>query len=342
MSYITISKKKFYLNLEIISKMANGLENVALVLKDNAYGHGLRIIAKLASEYGIRHAVVRTFYEATEIETLFESVLVLSDIQKVKCNNSIHFTINSLEDIDKVYKGASVELKVDTGMNRNGITQSELGEALEKINLNSLLLKGLFTHHSSADLDDEKFNFQNDKFVAIKEKVLSFAKQNNWSRPRVHSSNSAALFRKGIDGEDIARVGIAAYGCLQMPEKLTHEHLKLKPILSLYSHKISTRTLKGGGCVGYNEAYTANCDEVVSTYDIGYADGFSRLQDNINYITPNGYRLLGRVSMDSISLSSEDDEVLLFDDAREYSKVCNTISYEVLVRLSANISRKVE
>jgi len=330
MGYITINRTNFFKNLEIIAKLTGGIERIAVVLKDNAYGHGLEIVAQIAHEFGVRHVVVRTVSEALQVEKLFETVLVLADTPKKLYSNSIYFTINSLDDIEKIFQGSSVELKVNTGMNRNGISMDELERALERIEKKGLLLKGVFTHHSSADEENDIFDEQNRKFSVIKKELSSRMGE----KVRFHSANSAALFRTRLaNDEAIARVGIAAYGGL--------EDVRLQPVLSLYTQKIASRTLKKGESVGYSAKYTANTDEIVSTYDIGYADGFARLSDGVEYTTPKGKRLLGRVSMDNISLSGDDERVLLYDDAREYAKACKTISYEVLVRLSKDIKREV-
>ena len=51
MAYITLNKQNFFHNLNICSQQAGDKSKIAIVLKDNAYGHGLVEIAKLASEY---------------------------------------------------------------------------------------------------------------------------------------------------------------------------------------------------------------------------------------------------------------------------------------------------
>ena len=128
MAYITINRNNFFNNLDIIAKQTKSVDKIALVLKDNAYGHGLLEMAELAKEYGIKKAVVRTNDEAKIIENFFEYILVLSDIPKQKSQN-IRYTINDLNSIDKFPKDTKVELKVDTGMHRNGIAVSEIGRA---------------------------------------------------------------------------------------------------------------------------------------------------------------------------------------------------------------------
>jgi alanine racemase len=135
----------------------------------------------------------------------------------------------------------------------------------------------------------------------------------------------------------MVRVGIALYGCLQMDDSLPQPDLK--PLLSLWGNKISTRILRSGERVGYNGLYEAACDEAVSTYDLGYANGLDRLASN-RYITPDGIRLLGRISMDSVCFAGDADELLIFDNANEYAKAVGTIGYEILACLDKDLKRE--
>ena len=152
-----------------------------------------------------------------------------------------------------------------------------------------------------------------------------------------HSCNSASLFRTNDFSEDMARVGIAAYGCL---DSNVVDTSKLKPVLSLTALKNSTRELKKGDRVGYGATYTINEETKVSNYDFGYADGFLRINSN-NYTTPQNIKQVGRISMDNSSFLSAEDEILVFDDASIIAKSSQTIAYEVLTSLKANIKRVV-
>ena len=100
--------------------------------------------------------------------------------------------------------------------------------------------------------------------------------------------------------------------------------------------------IKKGQCIGYGATYQAKEDMTVSTYDIGYGNGFLRLNEKHKYITPKGYKILGRVSMDSISLNSDDDQVCIFEDVRELAKIQDTISYEITTTLSSDIKRIIK
>ena len=79
----------------------------------------------------------------------------------------------------------------------------------------------------------------------------------------------------------------------------------------------------------------------VSTYDLGYGDGWSRGDSTQPYMTSEGLTVLGRVSMDSISLESEKEEVCVMNDAQAAAKQFGTISYEITTALSADIEKEV-
>lgn len=100
-----------------------------------------------------------------------------------------------------------------------------------------------------------------------------------------------------------------------------------------------TRTLKKGERVGYNGIYEACNDEVISTYDLGYANGLDRLASN-RYVTPEGVALRGRISMDNAAFASDQDELLIFDDANQYARIVGTIGYEILACLDKDLKRE--
>jgi len=329
MSYIELNQSAFFHNLDIIAQKTADKDKIALVLKDNAYGHGLLEVAHMAKEYGITKAVVRREEEAEQIKEYFDYILILSPRFPVSSAANFVYTINSLEEIAKFPSESRVELKVDTGMHRNGIGMDELDSAFEQIKQQGLRLEALFTHHRSADTMSAEWFWQKKRFEALKKKSPDL---------RFHSCNSAALFRESDFNEDMVRIGIAAYGCLQMDRGF--KETGLKPVLSLSAQKISSRVLKKGERVGYNATFEAKNDMVVSNYDVGYADGFSRLLSNV-YQTPEGDKLIGRVSMDNSSYISEKETLVIFDDANAIAACCDTIGYEVLTSLSPTLPRRI-
>ncbi|GIU00966.1 alanine racemase [Sulfurovum sp. TSL6] len=333
MAFIKINKQNFYHNLNQIALKTGSVEKIAIVLKDNAYGHGLELMGRLASEFGIRHAVVRKTAEAEVIRSLFETILVLGD--SIIKDEVYSFTINTLEDIKEAQKGAKVELKVDTGMHRNGIAFDELGEACTLIKAQGLELTGVMTHYRSADELSSELFWQQKQFERVKESV----KEAGFTHVRVHSHNTAAILRTKSFDEDLVRVGIGAYGYSELPHLF--DEVTLRPVMSLYAKKISTKILKDGERIGYGGDFIASHDMTVSTYDLGYGDGWSRGDSAQPYITSEGLPILGRVSMDSISLESDKEEVCVMSDAQAAAKQFGTISYEMTTALSAELRKEV-
>jgi len=335
MAYITLNKNNFFNNLDIIAKRTKAKDKIALVLKDNAYGHGLVEIARMANEYGIKKAVVKTINEAKKIESFFEYILVLAEIPK-EASKKIRYTINDINSIDEFAENSLVELKVDTGMHRNGISFSELYTAIKKIKKAGLELEAVFTHHRSSDELNSEWFWQNENFKKVKDKIKTLISHEHYKKLRFHSANSASLFRTNNFNEPMARVGISAYGYLECSFISTN----LRPVLSLYAHKISSRDLETGQCIGYGASFEMDKKATVSNYDFGYGDGFLRSCSN-NYFTPNKSKILGKISMDNSSFLSDEENLLIFDNAKVMALSANTIVYEVLTSLKQNINREI-
>lgn len=337
MAFITLDRKAFHHNLNMIARQLQSRDKIALVLKDNAYGHGLEQMANIASRYGVGRAVVRTVEEAEKIRSYFGYILVLAEAPAVVMPH-FNFVINAMEQIRQFPRGSRVELKVDTGMHRHGIPPHLLHHAFEMIDQNGLRLEGVLTHYRSADELGTEYFWQRQQFEAIKREAVVLAKTYGMGKLRFHAANSAALFRSKEGHEDMVRVGIAAYGCLSMPQGLPQPDLL--PVLSLWGEKIVQRRLNKGERVGYGGTFEAQRQLPASTYDLGYADGLLRTASN-RFSAPGGEKLLGRVSMDNCTFISDAERLMIFDDARTYAEAAGTISYEVLVGLRPYIKRKI-
>ena len=329
MAYVKICTKNLKHNLKLIIDKAKALDKVAIVLKDDAYGHSLDIVAPVVKSAGIKHVVVRNIKEATKVEKLFDTIMLLNPT-KVKLKPHMHQSINDLSQIEIIKEGSSVELKVDTGMHRNGVGLDSVDKAISMIQKKGLKLKGIFTHFKSADLLTSEFFWQQKEFEKIKKRYSHL-------NVRFHSFNSAALFRANSVSDDLVRVGIATYGYIDYESGLKTP--PLKPVMSLWANKISTRKLNRGQRIGYGGIYSAKKQEIVSTYDLGYADGLYRIDPQNPIILADKTPILGKISMDCFSAYGQKDPICVFDDASPLAKHFNTISYEILTSLKEGIQR---
>lgn len=334
MGYIKLHKQNLFHNLEYFSKICGSRDKVCIALKDNAYSHGITQVAQMAAEFGIKHVFVRTLEEANIAKEYgFETILVLYEITTEKDNTFVIGT-NSLEDIKKVPSGSKIELKLDTGMNRNGMVFNELAEAIRLIKDKELIVHGAFTHFCCSEEPNDIIFEQEEEFLRCVDEL----KKNIDYKFRIHCANSAGAFRVDMSKYDIARIGIGIYGYLDLKK----QEQELKPVLSLYATKISTKNIEKGDHVGYgSEAFVAPRKMTVSNYNIGYGDGLFRANSDKQRKIANGLEILGRISMDSFSVESTEEEVCVFDNVKHLASVHNTITYEILTSLKANIKRIV-
>jgi len=102
MAFIKINRQNFFHNLQQFSIKCGSKDKIAIVLKDNAYGHGLDIMAKLSAEFGLTYAVVRSYNEAKQIKKYFKQIIILGD--RAIVDNRCSFVLNSLDDIKLAQK----------------------------------------------------------------------------------------------------------------------------------------------------------------------------------------------------------------------------------------------
>lgn len=336
MAWIEISKSNLFHNLDYFSSLVGGKEKLSIGLKDNAYGHGIEKIARLCVDYGITNVFVKNDFEALLIESFgFESIIIMHGTGEVKYIGNKNVAVVSIEQLQKIENGSNIELKIDTGMHRNGILPNELDEAVLLIKNKSLNLIGVFTHLLSADENNERITAQENCFQYSVKKITESIK----SKFKVHCANTCGSHRVDVNKYDLFRIGLGIYGYIEIESF----QKKLKPIMSLIASRISTRTISANETIGYGGSGFVNLfDEfTVSCYDIGYGDGFFRLNENKTYILDDGRSILGRVSMDSLSLEGSDESVTLFNNVYRLAKVHNTITYEILTALNPTLKRVV-
>ncbi|WP_169777704.1 alanine racemase [Campylobacter mucosalis] len=335
MARIYLDKNAYINNLECIAKKVGDKERVILVLKDNAYGHGATLLAGVAKDIGFKFCAVKNEYEADELEPFFDKILILSHIPEGNESQRYIYATNCLKALRDIKDGTRVHLAVDTLMHRNGIQMSELDEAFEIIKAKNLVLEGAFTHHRGADELSAEYFVQDQNFKSIKSKILKIASELGFNKLDFHSRASAAFERAFDFDDELVRVGIAQLGYAQFDATLG-----LKPVLSLWAKKVSSRVLKAGQGVGYGGKFVADSDMNIATYDLGYGDGLLRYNGVGRLCLANNEPLLGRMSMDSFSSKDTGEWVCVFDDARVWAKFFNTIEYEILVKLSPFIKRE--
>jgi len=322
MATVYLHKQNLFDNLDKISKTN---PNILAVIKDNAYGHGIISFSKMLKEWGIKKVCVKNNDEAEIVKSFFEEIIIFFPHTGRSAKN-FSYCINSVKQLKK-NRHPYIHLKIDTGMHRNGILIDEIGEALEIIKNKEFELRGVFTHFCCADEISNDTFIQYEKFKKVKKQIEKYCNENNIKLPYFHIANSYAL-EKIPDTFDYVRPGIALYGGIE----------GYKPVMELRADVLSKRILKKGEGCGYNKMHMSDKDIEITTIDTGYGDGLPYFKNGCQL---KEARALGKISMDSMIVEGHfKKEVVVFDDVKEFAKNFDTITYDILVKISPRIKRK--
>ncbi len=375
---IEINLADFTHNIRVLrSHISSPGTRIMAVVKSNAYGHGVVEISKHAVKNGINSLGVALAEDAMTLRKVGIKVpiLILGEPPMEIVNDAIKYDftlcINSLEKAQaisgkcsKYGKRARVHIKVDTGMNRVGISFRDAVEVICNIvKLPNLDVEGLFTHFSCAGEKDQSYTkMQWDRF----QEVQSALEAKKMHFKIIHCANSAAFLRSKVFHCNMVRLGISLYGLSPFGsgsedwlEQDAQKILKdLRPILSLKSRVSFVKNVPAGQSISYGATYTTTKPSVIATIPIGYADGYTRLFSNKAGVLINGdiAPVVGNVTMDQIMIDVTDvtdngeivegTEVTLIGNAgnkkitADYlSGMIGTINYEILCMLKDKIPR---
>ena len=343
-------------NIKEIQKFAPD-KDIMAVVKANAYGHGVALVAPELFSLGITRFCVSNMGEAKELRAL----LPAADILIFGCAEEEWFedicALNLIQTVgDREFAGAlsewavrnnknvRVHIKIDTGMSRIGIeTRDELSEILS---LKGLTAEGIYTHFACSD----SLEADDIEFTEGQEKMLRDVAEIAGDIP-VYSQNSGGILYHPDFAGKIIRSGIITYGC--MPSTAEELPIKLTPILTLKSQVCQVKTIPAGRAVGYGRAFVTERETRVAVIPVGYADGYSRRLSHCGKVLINGQLcpVLGRVCMDQMMVDVTGADVKAGDTAVLYSDThpeltvdaiadkIGTLGYELLCAVGARVPR---
>lgn len=348
-----------------------------LPVKANGYGHGAYEIAKIAEECGVDYLGVANIVEA---EYLIKSgittdimILGLSPYQHIPAivKYGVTATAGSFSFLEKLSyeaklrgKTAKVHIKVDTGMGRIGVAADAAVSLMEQASdLSNIEIEGIFTHLSSADMNDELSREYTLRQFNVFIELLNKLEQAGLLPELRHISNSAGIvnFSKQTQHPlfNMIRPGIIVYGYPCEPyfknDSGTRLAQAIKIPLSLYTHITGIRHLPAGSFISYGRTYKLQRATHTAVLSIGYADGFNRWLSNKGEVLVNGSkcRVLGRICMDQTVVDIDDisdvkigQEVTVIGSdngnsitCRDIAREVGTITYEILTMLSKRVKR---
>lgn len=349
-------------NLNNIKKILKEDTKICAVLKANAYGHGSVEIAKFLEDKNIDYLAVSRIEEAIELRqnNIKIPILCLGFVPeehfKYAIKNNITLTVYSLEVAKKLNNicenlntHINIHIKIDTGMSRIGFeVKEESIESIVKIcDLKNLHIEGIYTHFAKADESDKHFTYrQIERFKFIVDAI----EKRNINIPIKHVSNSATLIDLPDLNFNMVRCGIILYGHYPSDEVLK-DKIQLKPAMTLKTRIAHIKELKENTGISYGLTYKTNKSEKIVTIPIGYADGFTRMQNNPRVSINNEiFDVVGRICMDQCMVRIDKDidikigdEVIIFGESditvNDIANDLGTINYEIICMVSRRVDR---
>ncbi len=359
-------------NLRELRALLSPKVELLAVVKANAYGHGLDLVAPLA-ERRADWLGVHGAEEARNLRRLgiTKPLLVMGFVPRSELaglDADTHLVVSSAEALEWVGEhrrrsGISlpVHLKVDIGTKRQGVAVERIPELCRLAAEQRLDLVGVAGHFANIE-DTIEHEFARVQLARFHRALEVVAAECGQLPPYIHTSCSAAVLLFRETDFSLVRVGISMYG--HWPSRETRLSLMLRegagkpalqPVLSWKATVGQIQDVEGGESVGYGRSWTARRPSQLAVIPVGYADGYSRVLGNRSRVLIRGSSapIVGRVCMNIMMADITDipgvvigDEAVLVGSqgtatvtADELAALGETISYELLARLSPAIPR---
>lgn len=367
-----ISKKHLLHNFEVyknhIAKEKNAPIKLAPVIKSNAYGHGISLIAHLLEKekkQDIAFFVVDSLFEAKLLQRsgIRSKILIIGfvlpkNICHTKAKN-ISFTITSLEQLEAIATTLThpqhFHIKIDTGMHRQGIMPSEISRTIELITQNkNIILEGICSHLADGENEDETLTQAQIKqwnaSVTIWKKHFASIKYTHLS------ATSGTHHAQKIDA-NVARLGIGLYG-IDQSQHANRKHIDVEPVLEMNTIITSIRDILPGDYVGYSRGFQAKHSMKIATIPVGYFEGLDRRLSNTGSVMIQNTKcpIIGNIGMNISSIDIThlphiqlgEPVIVISSNSLDHNSIeniattCHTIPYEILVKIPQHLRRKIK
>lgn len=333
-------------NIRALRAKIGNSPKVMAVVKADAYGHGSAEVAAALRDV-VDWFAVNDIEEGVELRKADVDLPVLvfgvpgADTAELYSAYSLTATVSDLSHFSLLPAGTEYHLNFDTGMGRLGFRMEALNEVQAAMEKHAeLICTGYYSHFATSD---------NPGSAKVNEQLLAFSEIRKAMPDHLpaHLSNTGGAFFYDNIAFDMLRSGIGLYGYPPGETALDH----LQPALQWRSFLTQVKSVKKGDTVSYGARWSAPEDGYVGVVPVGYSDGLSRaLSGKISFkINEATYPQIGTITMNycmvflgGTSIPVGEEVVLVGTPANtlmSWSKILNTIPYEVLTSISPWIPR---
>jgi len=342
-------------NVAALKNEVGGITTM-VVVKADGYGHGALPAARAALDGGADWLGVADLPEALALRAAGVTAPLLAWIHDAETDfaaavaHGIDLGVHSLEQLERAAAvGAIVQLKVDTGLSRNGCVESQWGAFFERAaalqTSGRLRVRGLWSHLANAGEAADLAQ------VAAFERAIAAASAAGLDPELVHLAASAGALRLPESRFSMVRFGIGAYGVTPDGDPVPF----LRPAMELAASVVSIKRVPAGSGVSYSHTHVTDRETTLALIPLGYADGIPRTASGAAplRIGDRRFRIAGRVAMDQFVVDVGDapvqvgDRAVLFGDpatgapdAEEFAAASGTIGYEIVTRIGPRVPRR--
>ena len=335
------------------------------VVKAGGYGHGAAPVARAALEGGAAWLGVADIGEALALRASGITAPVLAWLHDPTTDFApaidagIDIGVSTIEQLDAIATLDAdtpplVQLKVETGLSRNGLAPAVWDQAFERAALlekaGLLRVRGIFSHlsNTSSDADDAS--------LAAFRTALTLAADAGLDPDIRHLASTAAAIQRPDARFDLVRLGIGIYGLSPFAE-MGSADLGLVPAMTLRGRVAAVRRVPAGAGVSYDHTWRSTTETTLALVPLGYAEGIPRAASNLAEVWIAGARhpVRGRIAMDQLVVDVGDTDVevgahaVLFGDpahgypsADDWARWAGTINYEIVTRIGPRVERCYE
>lgn len=353
-------------NVAVLREHA-GSAAVMAVVKADGYGHGATQVARAAVAAGAAELGVATLDEALALRRDGITTRVLCWLHPPGTDFApalladVDVAVSSPEQVTSLLgavrrtgRPATVTVKADTGLSRNGVSEAHYPTVLAALRRaqsdGAVQVRGLMSHLAHGDDPDHPFN---DVQARRLTDLAALARTHDVRYDVVHLSNSPAALTRPDLAFDMVRPGIAVYGQTPIPDR---GDMGLRPAMTVKCPVALVRSIAKGDGVSYGHTWIAEADTTIALIPAGYADGVFRNLSNRIDVSINGRRYpnVGRICMDQfmVELGTGPSDVVVGDEAilfgpgtdgepsaQEWAELLGTINYEVVTSPRGRIVR---
>ncbi|MCH6162103.1 alanine racemase [Streptomyces marispadix] len=338
------------------------------VVKADGYGHGAVPCARAAREAGATWLGTATPQEALELRAAGDEGRLMSWLWtpggpwQEAIEADVDVSASALWAIEEIVgaarssgRTARVQLKADTGLGRGGCQPADwpalVAAARSAEAEGALRVTGVWSHFARADEPGHPANAA--QLEAFRE-AIAHAERAGLDPEVRHLANSPATLTLSESHFDLVRPGVSVYGLSPSPDVGVAAELGLRPAMTLSASLALVKEVPAGHGVSYGHTYRTPGPTTLGLVPLGYADGVPRHASGTAPVLAAGKwrTVAGRVAMDQFVVdlggdaASAGDDVVLFGPgdrgeptAEDWARAAGTISYEIVTRIGARVSR---